>query len=186
MIHDAANGDGRIAVALLEPGYEEEYEGAPAFHRVGTVGRIENLEQLPDGCYDLHLVGMRRVKFEEVPSPTPYRIARLEGRKEREVDDSDDGIVRAKLDLLASHAFLLQQFSGGNGASLAANDRLPFRAAVNGVCANMPVEATVRQALLEIDDLRQRQHSAQQLVNEVLDKVLTLKAGTSLDDTQMN
>lgn len=46
MIHDAANGDGRIAVALLEPGYEEEYEGAPAFHRVGTVGRIENLEQL--------------------------------------------------------------------------------------------------------------------------------------------
>ena len=187
MVADVTRGEGRIAIALLEPGYEEEYEGAPPFHHIGTVGRVEHLEELPDGRFNLHLVGMRRVEFEEVPSPTPYRIAQVVPRPEPQVDDADDALMRAKLDLVASHAFLVQQVSGERGSSLAANERLSFSAAVNGVCANMPVEAPLRQSLLEIDDLRERLENAQRMVNDVLQKVLTLKASeSSLDETQLN
>jgi Lon protease-like protein len=187
MVRDVSGGEGHMAIALLEPGFEEDYEGSPAFHRVGTLGRVENVEELPNGRFDMHLVGLRRVEFEEIPSPTAYRVARLIARDETGVDDGDPEIVRAKLDLLASHAFLVQQVSGETAASLAANDRLSFRAAINGACANMPIEAQVRQSLLEIDDLRERQLSAQQLVNDVLEKVLALKTpDLSVDDSQLN
>ena len=187
MVRDVADGEGHMAIALLEPGFEEDYEGSPAFHRIGTLGRVENLEDLPNGRFNLHLVGLRRVEFEEIPSPTAYRVARLIARDETGVDDADPEIVRAKLDLLASHAFLVQQVSGETGPSLAANDRLSFRAAVNGACANMPIEAQLRQSLLEIDDLRARQRSAQQMVNEVLEKVLALKTtDPTADDSQLN
>jgi len=187
MVRDVTGGEGHVAIALLEPGFEEDYEGSPAFHRVGTLGRVENLEELPNGRFNLHLVGLRRVEFEEIPSPTTYRVARLIARDETGVDDGDPEIVRAKLDLLASHAFLVQQVSGETGSNLAANDRLSFRAAVNGACANMPIEATLRQSLLEIDDLRERQRNAQQLVNEVLERVLALKTpNPATDDSQLN
>ena len=82
MIRDVSGGEGHLAIALLEPGYEEDYEGSPAFHRVGTLGRIEDLESLPDGRFNLHLVGLRRVELEEIPSPTRYRVARLIARDE--------------------------------------------------------------------------------------------------------
>ncbi len=182
MIDDVSGGDGHLAIALLEPGFEEDYEGSPAFHRVGTLGRIENLEKLDNGRFNLHLVGLRRVEFEEIPSPTPYRVARLIARDESGIDDADPEVVRAKLDLLASHAFLVQQVAGETGSSLAANDRLTFRAAVNGACANMPIEARLRQVLLEIDDLRERQRSAQSLVNEVLERVMTLRTPDVIRD----
>lgn len=187
MVRDVSDGEGHMAIGLLEPGYEEDYEGSPAFHRIGTLGRIENLDELPNGRFNLHLVGLRRVEFEEIPSPTAYRVARLIARDETSVDDEDPEIVRAKLDLLASHAFLVQQVSGDTGPSLAANDRLSFRAAVNGACANMPIEALARQSLLEIDDLRERQRSAQQMVNDVLEKVMALKTpDDTVDDSQLN
>ncbi len=187
MVRDVSGGEGHLAIALLEPGFENDYEGSPAFHRVGTLGRVENVEELPNGRFDLHLVGLRRVEFEEIPSPTTYRVARLIARDETGVDDSDPEIVRAKLDLLASHAFLVQQVSGETTPSLAANDRLSFRAAVNGACANMPIEAQLRQSLLEIDDLRERQQSAQQLVNDALEQVLASKPPNStVDDSQLN
>ena len=187
MVRDVSGGEGHIAIALLESGFEEDYEGSPVFHRVGTVGRIENLEELPNGRLNLHLVGLRRIEFEEIPSPTAYRVARLISRDETGVDDSNPEIVRAKLDLLASHAFLMQQVSGETGASLAANDRLSFRAAVNGACANMPIEAQLRQSLLEIDDLRERQESVQQLVNDALEKLPASKTPhPTVDDSQLN
>jgi Lon protease-like protein len=194
MVRDAAAGDKRIAISLLHPGFEEEYEGQPPFHHIGTIGRIEQLEELPNGRYNLHLVGEQRVEFDEIPSPTPYRLVRTQPLTENVVDhedggaESDERLRRAKVDLLASHAFLLHQIAGDEpGASLAANDQLPFRAAVNGTCANLPVEAPVRQALLEINDLFERQEQAQLLINEVLAKVVALKeSDASTDESRLN
>lgn len=187
MIRDAIAGEKRIAIALLHPGFEEEYEGEPPFHSIGTVGRIEQLEELEDGRFNLQLVGEQRVALEEVPTPTPYRLVRLQQMIEPAVDDDENAaLARAKVDLLASHAFLLHEIAGADsGASLAADDRLPFPAAVNGTCANLPVESTVRQELLEIDDLVERLQRAQQLINEVMEQVVALKAEPK-DESRMN
>jgi uncharacterized protein len=68
-----------LAVTLLKPGYEAEYQGRPAIHDLCTVGRIERHEELPDGRFDLVLKGLHRVKLRELPADgLPYRRASAE------------------------------------------------------------------------------------------------------------
>lgn len=175
MVRDSSRGDGLIGIALLQPGYEQDYEGSPAIHPVGTVGRIEQLNPLADGRYTLNLVGLQRVEYDEIPSGKLYRLARVTPRPERQADESDPSIQRAKLDLLANQAMLQRELTGGEHPALVVNYEIPFSSAVNGACANLPVAAEIRQELLLIDDLAERERRAGRLVSEVLDRVLQLK-----------
>jgi len=175
MVRDASAGDGVIAIALLKPGFESDYEGSPEIHTVGTVGRIEELVALPDGRFNLNLVGLVRVDLEELPSPHAYRIARARPRPEQDVDESDAEIHQAKLELLASQGVLMHEITSEGGPGLPLLEELPFPSAVNGSCANLPAEPRVRQQLLEIDDLRARHRQVLHLVNQVLERVLELK-----------
>lgn len=65
MIRDCTTkGPTAIAVALLEPGWEEDYQGQPPIARVNGVGRIAWHEELPDGRHNIVLVGMGRVHLD--------------------------------------------------------------------------------------------------------------------------
>ena len=160
LVEDASRAEGLIAVSLLVPGWETNYAGTPAFHDIGTVGRIEDLERLPDGRFDLRLVGLVRVSFGEVVRSRPYRAVRVSVLPEVAVDEEDTSVRAAKLDLLASHGCLMRELMCEEGLSLALDERIPFEAAVNGACANLPVEPHVRQSLLEENDLGARHRRA--------------------------
>ena len=68
-----------IAVTLLKPGYEANYEGRPAIYEICTVGRIDQHEELADGRFNLVLRGLHRVKLTELPpGELAYRRARAE------------------------------------------------------------------------------------------------------------
>jgi uncharacterized protein len=68
-----------LAVTLLKPGYETDYQGRPPMHDLCTVGRIERHEELPDGRFNLVLKGLHRVKLHELPAgDLPYRRASAE------------------------------------------------------------------------------------------------------------
>jgi hypothetical protein len=182
MVRDAVASEGLIAVALLRPGWEASYEGEPAFHETGTLGRIEDLERLPDGKFNLRLVGLQRVAFGEVVGSKPYRLVRVQPLAESAVDESEPSIHAAKLDLLASHGCLMRELTDRTDASAVLDDRIPFETAVNGACANLPVEPAVRQSLLEEGDLRERHRRASALLDDILTRVLRLKALRSTDD----
>jgi Lon protease-like protein len=175
MVRDASAGDGMIAIALLKPGYEVDYEGRPPIHTVGTVGRIEELVPLPDGRFNLNLVGLARVDLEELPSPHTYRIAKASARPEQAADESDTGVQQAKLELLASQGVLMHEITSEGAPGVPLFEGLPFPSAVNGSCANLPAAPAVRQQLLEIDDMLERQRQVLWLVNQVLARVLELK-----------
>jgi Lon protease-like protein len=176
MIRDAVASDSRIAISLLKPGWEADYEGSPSFHEVGSVGRIEDLDPLPDGNFLLRLVGLRRVALGDVVKQRPYRVVRFRTLAESEVDEAAPENVAAKLDLLASHGCLLRELTSQDATGVVLDERIPYETAVNGACANLPVEPTLRQALLEEGDLRERQRRASVLLNEVLARVLRLKS----------
>ena len=53
MVADALEGERLIAMALLQPGWEPQYEGAPPIHERVCVGAIVNHERLADGRYKL-------------------------------------------------------------------------------------------------------------------------------------
>lgn len=77
MATDVLAGDRLIGMALLAPGWEKDYEGLPSVHPVVCVSRIVESTSLPDGRYNLVLLGLRRARLEEWIQDTPYRIARV-------------------------------------------------------------------------------------------------------------
>lgn len=79
MTADALAGDKLIAIVLLRPGWEDDYDNQPAIEPVACLGRITHHEHLPDGRYNLRLRGLARLRLaEEVPTGKLYRTARAE------------------------------------------------------------------------------------------------------------
>jgi uncharacterized protein len=76
MTEDALAGDKLITMALLAPGWEPNYEGRPALQPVACLGRIATHHVLPDGRYNLLLLGLKRVRvLEELPAEHSFREA---------------------------------------------------------------------------------------------------------------
>lgn len=85
MTADALAGDHLIAmVRLLEP-LECLDAGRPAIEQVACLGRIIKHEPLPDGRFNLLLLGLKRVRLiHEVPASTLYRQADVTVLDDRE------------------------------------------------------------------------------------------------------
>lgn len=79
MTRDALAGDRLIAMVLLRPGWEADYQGRPPLHPVACLGRVLAEERLDDGRYNLLLRGLRRVHIlDEIPTGALYRTAHVE------------------------------------------------------------------------------------------------------------
>src|SRR3712207_569670 len=63
MTADALAGDRLLAIVLLRPGWEEEYEGRPAVYPVACLGHIAAHQRLEDGRSNLLLRGLRRIRI---------------------------------------------------------------------------------------------------------------------------
>jgi uncharacterized protein len=70
MLEDALSGDRLIAMAVLEPGWETDYEGRPPVRPVACLGQIATHARLADGRHNLLLAGVARVKLGAELSPT--------------------------------------------------------------------------------------------------------------------
>ncbi len=78
LMQDALLGDKLITMALLAPGEARDAAGRPAIHQVCCLGRILRHERLADGCYNLLLAGLRRVKIErELDTGRTFREAEV-------------------------------------------------------------------------------------------------------------
>jgi Lon protease-like protein len=80
MTSDALAGDRMIALALLEPGWEEEYELRPPICPHACLTRIIADQKLADGRYHLVIRGLSRIRIvtEDPPGTKLYRTARVE------------------------------------------------------------------------------------------------------------
>lgn len=88
LMEDALAGDRMIAMALLRPGWEEDYDKAPPLYPVVCLGRITSEERLADGRFNLLLRGLARLRvLEEHNTDHPYRTARAEVLHETPMTD---------------------------------------------------------------------------------------------------
>jgi Lon protease-like protein len=79
MVEDALAGDQLIAMAVLEPGYEHDYEGRPPIASHACLGKIVAHHKLPDGRYNLLLLGVQRVRIDHELDPLrAFRQASVE------------------------------------------------------------------------------------------------------------
>jgi uncharacterized protein len=79
LVEEALASDGLIAMAALAPGWERNYEGRPALYPMACLGRIVSHRRLPDGTYNVLLLGLRRVRLlRELPASRRFREAEAE------------------------------------------------------------------------------------------------------------
>ena len=77
MVADALAGDRTIGMAMMRPGWERAGRN-PAILPVGGAGTIVDVDELPDGRYDIVLQGEFRYRILDESAPAPYRVARVE------------------------------------------------------------------------------------------------------------
>jgi Lon protease-like protein len=163
LVRDALAGERLIALALLKPGWEGEYHGNPAFHDLGCLARFEEVEWLPDGCYDLKLLGLSRVRLGVPAREYPYRAVRVELLPEAPYTEDDPVVKSERRVLLDLYRRLAGQAECRAEAGRSGDD-LPFVSLVNGLCMVAPLEAGERLGLLALDSVVERGHRACELV----------------------
>lgn len=165
MLLDVQQATGLIVIAL---------KAGDGFQRLGTVGRVKASRPLEDGSFEIQLAGMCRVSLEPRFSEKPYAQARVVPKPERTGTGDREIIEQARLELLASYGILRGMLRGNE--PLIRHQDLPFELAVNTTSAGLPVEASLRQLLLEEDTLLGRQRLATELLSTVIDALSWLKA----------
>ena len=121
------------------------------------------------------------MRYDEIPSDKPYRLARVCPCPESASGSSECDLEAEKLNLLTSQALLTRALSGGETPALV-DDSLPFEAVVNRACLQLPVAAELRQELLALDELQERWRRVSRLLDEILQHVLSERCGLTGGD----
>jgi Lon protease-like protein len=75
LMEDALATDRLIAMAVLEPGWESDYEGRPRLYTTACLGRITTYHRFEDGTFNLLLLGLRRVNLiRELDADDQYSV----------------------------------------------------------------------------------------------------------------
>jgi len=164
MVRDVLSSHRRIAIALLEPGREQEYRGTPPFRPLGCIARIERVEWLVNDCYDLVVVGETRARLDRVVKTYPYRAVRPEPLPQLPYT-ADDPLVqierRALLEALSLRGVSLSSLHGG---LVTENEPPELEALVNRVAMSLAMPPGDRLALLAMDDVVQRANRVRQVL----------------------
>jgi uncharacterized protein len=76
LVDDALAGDRLIALAILAPGWESDYQGSPPLRPVACLGRIAACQPGPDGGPHIVVHTLRRVRLiRELPQTKGFREA---------------------------------------------------------------------------------------------------------------
>jgi Lon protease-like protein len=79
MLEDALAGDQLIAMAVLEPGWEADYDSRPPVEQYACLGKVVAHHKLPDGRYNVLLLGVQRVRIvKELQPLRSFRQASVE------------------------------------------------------------------------------------------------------------
>lgn len=101
MLDDSLAGDRLIAMALLAPGWEIDYEGRPPVSSTVCVGRIVTHHPTGDGRQNVLLVGLKRARIvRELAPQRAYREAEVELLDDEQPADSGAGYATLQRRLL--------------------------------------------------------------------------------------
>lgn len=147
MITDSLARDRRIG--MIQPQRAED--GAPLY-AVGCLGKIDEVEALEDGRFNVVLVGESRFRMvRELDVTTPFR--QIEGELiEERCEEALAAIERASFEREARHFAEAQGYSVDWESVV----RLDDVSLINGVSQIAPFDPASKQALLEADSISDR------------------------------
>ena len=96
LLNAALDSDGLIAMSVLAPGWESDYEGRPPILPHACLGKIVTHQRQDDGHYNVLLLGLRRIRIDsELSAERSYREAKvtlLDDYCYTEKDDTRDAL----------------------------------------------------------------------------------------------
>lgn len=161
LARDVLQGERRIGMVVVRPEHVDEMPGDPPIYPVGCAGVITESHRLPDGRYNLVLLGEHRVRVvaeEPRVDPRLYRVARVVRLQDsypeaerarvarlRAAIAADIGVLIRRAQPDRSHAFDPELFAGVDDETF-----------VNAVANAFAFPAEEKQALLEAEDVPER------------------------------
>ncbi|WP_246034505.1 LON peptidase substrate-binding domain-containing protein [Qipengyuania marisflavi] len=136
-------------IAMIQP--QRGGDGAPLYN-VGCIGKIDDVEALEDGRYNIVLEGVSRFRLlRELDVTTAFR--QVEGELITDVQDEVlSSVERGNFEFEARRFADLQGYS----VDWDSVERLDDETLINGVAQIAPFDAASKQALLEAPGLAQR------------------------------
>jgi ATP-dependent Lon protease len=174
LIRDAYRTD-KIVGTVAQKDPDMENPGYDDLHRVGTIGQIVKLLEMPDGSTTAIIQGRKRMALGELVSDDPYFIAHTRPMPEKKADEASkdfDAIVGSLKDLSLKIIKINPNISPE--ASFAIKNIENNTYLINFICSNTDIKVQDKQKLLEINNLRDRGFTLLEfLVQEI--QVLELK-----------
>jgi len=152
MVADALHGDRMIAMVLLRPGHEADYQGRPPIYEVGCAGVITHSQALPDGRYDIVLRGIEKIRVSSEDRSRPYRIGHVEVIPEPIPANEVQPLRHQRQRLEAVLAAAIERVR----AEPRFPPSVPDEDLVNALAQYLELEVVERQALLECDGVLAR------------------------------
>lgn len=148
MIADIKDSDGIIGMVLLKGDWEDDYYARPDIFEIGCAGRIDEVERLPDGRYNLILEGLSEFRVERELRDRTYRRGEVDWRPVASAALATDP------ETMETMRELLFNYLGSEPAEQAWNTLVEERglsgaALVNFLCFHLDIAPIEKQTLLE-------------------------------------
>jgi uncharacterized protein len=161
MVGDALEGERLIGMVMLCPGWETQYEGAPAVYPVGCAGFITHADPLPDGRYNIVLRGLEKFRIVHErrarDGAEMYRVAHVESIVETAAHRTTAALNDARKRLERLIAKRLHRTTDESIPKDIADEDL-----VHAIAQHL--EPLEKQALLECDGVVHRCHTLIELL----------------------
>jgi hypothetical protein len=142
MTEDALQGDRLIAMALLKPGWESNYNGKPDVFPTIGIGSIVSEVRNENGTFNLMLYGVARARIvQEVDGPKLYRLARVDV-----LEDDPRGLTP---DLVGPERMKLAELLRRLLPSASIGENVSYGSLIDLLAAVLLSDAAERQRILE-------------------------------------
>ena len=158
MLEHALADDHLLALALLLPGWESEYDGRPPVDPFVCLGRIMDHAPTKDGQYNILLAGISRARIvQELPVKQSYRQAKVELLSDIDPtkNDPEVGLLHSEL-VKAFRRFVPDDSSAQKHFDNVLQKQSHLGTLTDLVSYSLPLDLAFRQVLLAELDVVQR------------------------------
>ncbi len=154
-------GERRIGMVVVRPEHVDDMPGDPPIFPVGCAGVITESQRLPDGRYNLVLLGEHRVRIvgETPPDGTClYRVAQVVRLEESYPDAERGRVARLRAAIVADVGVLVRHTQPGRSHAFEADlfGGVDDETFVNAVSNAFAFPAEEKQSLLEAESVPER------------------------------
>jgi hypothetical protein len=172
MMRDCRSASTTFGIVAIREGHEVGATATP--YEVGTLAQLDEIEELPDGRYNLGIIGASRFRIESISHQRPYLVASVHYLQDIPAPaDDTDRLAAAVTTAFRGYATQLRGVGQGDPLEFGMPSDPELLSYL--VAAALQVEVAQRQRLLEIDGTAERLAAVLRLLRReaaLLDRML--------------